>query len=248
VEAAVVFELIHAASLIHDDVVDGAAIRRGEHSLNGRFGERLSVLVGDCIWARAFDLALEVPLDGFMPLISRTATAMSRGELASTSAAGKMIPLIAYLDAVADKTASLFEAVCVAGGMATSAGDIVLERLRAFGRAFGMRFQFQDDLSDFLGVAEGKPSGLDACGGRATLPLILAWEHADEYERNAVSGLMPADRPWDAARLRAWTEDHGGVDRAKRLMQSESDRAVGILDAFPDSAYRQALRELIEGK
>ena len=198
------------------------------------------------MWARALGIALEVPLDGFMPLISRTATAMSRGELASTAAAGKMVSLNAYLDAVADKTASLFETACVSGGMAASASEATLERLRAFGRAFGMRFQFHDDLSDFLGVAEGKPSGLDACGGRATLPLILAWEHAEEYERNAVAGLMPSDRPWDAARLRAWTEDHGGVDRAKRLMQSESDRAAGILDAYPDSAYRQALRELVE--
>jgi octaprenyl-diphosphate synthase len=181
-----------------------------------------------------------------MPLISRTATAMSCGELASTAASGKMVSLDAYLDAVADKTASLFEAVCVAGGMAASAGDAVPERLRAFGRAFGMRFQFHDDLSDFLGVAEGKPSGLDAHGGRATLPLILAWEQADEDERKAIAGSMPADRPWDAARLRAWTEDHGGVDRAKRLMQSESDRAEALLDAFPDSVYRRELRELIE--
>jgi octaprenyl-diphosphate synthase len=246
VETAVVWELIHTASLIHDDVVDDAKIRRGEDSLNGMHDNRVSVLVGDSLWAAALEHALDVPFDGFMSLVSRTASAMARGELTSTLASGNMISQNEYLGFVADKTASLFEGVCVSGGMAASADEITSTRLRDFGRAFGMGFQFHDDITDLTGEVKGKPPGLDARGGRATLPLILAWERADADERDRILDAMPNGKPWDSVRLRSWSEGKGGIETAKRMMETELSHAADILNRFPDSKFRGELQELIK--
>jgi octaprenyl-diphosphate synthase len=247
IDLAVVVELLHTGSLLHDDVVDNADRRRGAKSLNALAGNRLAILSGDYLLARALSLAVSLPYPDALPVLSRTLLDITEAEfrqteMERTDAVSKAL----YLDIMRGKTASLFAAVCELAARIRKADPRQVESLRGFGLAFGIAFQVRDDIADLSGDAEtmGKPSGQDLRNGKWTLPLILAVERAGVSGRAEflmrMGRFSPEDRRW----LRDSILIQEGAEMSEAVAGAKTDEAVELLSYFPDSEYKTALMEL----
>lgn len=234
VSLAAVVELIHLATLVHDDAVDHSVLRRGMPTVNAMFSHQVSVIAGDFIYARA--LTELVGLGDLEPIeiLTRVSAEMSVGELRQL---GITHPLRFSEDdydlLIGAKTASLMSAACEVGALAGAAGH--RETLGAFGRSLGMVFQIVDDMMDYTGHAAttGKPAGLDLRERKVTLPLIAALREMPSSARKEVEMLFDTDSPTDAQlqRVARLVRDHGGLEYAR-------DRAAGHARAASDAAAR----------
>lgn len=245
---AAVVELIHLATLIHDDSVDHSVLRRGQPTVNALFSHQVAVIMGDYLYSRA--IVELVALDDLEPLrvMSRVTNEMTIGEMREIQAHDVLsFGEEDYDRLIEAKTASLIAGACELGALAGDEDHRA--RLRRFGRALGMAFQIADDLLDYTGTPSvtGKPVGLDLREHKITLPLIAALPRMDAEERRAVEGLMAEPAPADALvhRVIQIVEARGGLKAARMRAQAYALEAEAELEALPASRAREALRESV---
>ena len=245
---AAVIELIHVATLVHDDSVDHSVLRRGMPTINSLFSHQVSVIMGDYLYSRA---VIElVRLDDLEPLrvLSRVTNEMTVGEMRQLLAHEPMeFSEEAYDLLIQAKTASLLSGACEVGALRASAGERAA--LRRYGEALGMAFQIVDDLLDYVGDPNitGKPTGSDLREHKVTLPLIAALPRMDASSRATVETLMDTAEPADGqiAEVIAAVAEAGGLDYARERALRLAQQADGELDALPPTPARDALRAAI---
>jgi octaprenyl-diphosphate synthase len=238
-------ELVHMATLIHDDVVDESRTRRGRPTANSLFGNRASILSGDVLLARAMRL---LGVDGDLSLIrtiSDAVVAMSEGEVAEVEAIGCLdISPRRRFEIVRKKTAVFMEACCRAGAIIACGSPEIVEKVGEYGHHVGMAFQFADDILDFTGdpVRTGKPIGGDFREGCATLPLIHAWVQATDSERHIIRRMF--GKPADEEGIKAVVEmigRAGGFERTREVAAAHAQSAVASLAPIQPSQARDCL-------
>ena len=246
---AAAVEFIHTATLLHDDVVDASSLRRGRDTANEIFGNEASVLVGDFLYSRAFQMMVSL---GAMPIMDVMANATN------TIAEGEVLQLMnahdpetteqRYLDVIHRKTARLFEAGAQVAAIVAGASPSVQQQLAAYGRHLGTAFQLVDDALDYSGDATelGKNLGDDLAEGKPTLPLIHALRSGTPAQAAMIRHAIEHGGLEDLTAIRAAIESTGGLQYTARLARSEADRALAALGGLPESAYREALASLAE--
>lgn len=247
--AASLVELLHTATLVHDDVVDDSQVRRGFFSINALWKNKIAVLVGDYLLSRGLLLALDHRQYRLLHILSRAVRDMSEGELLQLEKARRLdIAEPVYYDIIRQKTASLIAAACSAGAASMTDDEEAIGRMFAFGEKIGMAFQIKDDLLDFGDEATGKPKGIDIKEKKLTLPLIHALSQTDPGEKRRILRLIRADSEArstfeEVIRL---IRDTGGLDYARQRMAQYRQEAFALLHTFPDSPSRQSLEQLVD--
>jgi octaprenyl-diphosphate synthase len=246
---AVVTEYMHTATLLHDDVVDLGSVRRGRPSANVVFGNSVSILVGDFLFARASQLMTEDGDIDVLGIYARTLVSLSEGEVLQLTKSGD--PAISegdYLRVVFNKTASLIAAASETGAVLAGAGESLRSRMFEYGKAVGIAFQLMDDILDYTGSEKelGKPPRQDLREGKITLPLIHALRVAGPRERREAGALLSRKKrsERDIAFLARLVERQGGIEYTARAARSYVDRGKRLLLALPDSRPREALLSL----
>ncbi len=246
--AAMLVEMIHVASLIHDDVIDESDMRRGKASVNSRWQSRNAVLVGDYILAKNMDLGLSSGQFDLLTHIIKAMTTLCEGELIQSDHASKLdTSREAYFDIIYKKTASLLSVSASAGALSVGASSADVAAMRRFGEAVGMAFQIRDDILDYTPTADtGKPSNNDLRERKITLPLIEALERADEAKRKEIISLVERCATDESCveQVQSWVISEGGIEAANATLKSFLQRAMSILGGFDDTPYRQALIDL----
>ena len=248
--AASLIELLHTATLVHDDVVDGSPMRRGFFSINALWKNKVAVLVGDYLLSRGLLLAVERGQFELLRIVSRAVREMSEGELLQLEKArGLNFKEDIYFDIIRQKTASLIAACCASGAAAGGANPDEVERMRIFGEFTGIAFQIKDDLFDYgAGKNTGKPTGIDIKEKKLTLPLIHALQQVTPEERRWMVRTVKHDNENNeaVARLISKVEQVGGIDHATKQMYAYRDRALEVLHTFPETAARASLEGLLQ--
>ncbi|MBR2007684.1 MAG: polyprenyl synthetase family protein [Alistipes sp.] len=246
--AAMMVEMLHTASLVHDDVIDNADMRRGRPSVNALWQSRNAVVMGDFLLARTMSAGMESAQYDLVSHIIGTVATLCEGEvLQSQHATDKNTTRQDYLEIIYKKTASLISVSASAGAVSVMASREDVEQMRRFGEALGMAFQIQDDILDYSRSAKtGKPSNNDLREGKITLPLIEVLEQCSPAEKLQLLNKLSQCATDDAAvdYIQNIVEVTGGLSMAARTMQSYIDRAVAILSKYEDSPYRTALINL----
>ena len=246
--AAMMVEMLHTASLVHDDVIDNADMRRGRPSVNALWQSRNAVVMGDFLLARTMSAGMESAQYDLVSHIIGTVATLCEGEvLQSQHAADKNTTRQDYLEIIYKKTASLISVSASAGAVSVMASREDIEQMRRFGEALGMAFQIQDDILDYSRSAKtGKPSNNDLREGKITLPLIEVLEQCSPAEKLQLLDKLSQCATDDAAvdYIQNIVEVTGGLSMAARTMQTYIDRAVAILSKYEDSPYRTALVNL----
>ena len=246
--AAMMVEMLHTASLVHDDVIDNADMRRGRPSVNALWQSRNAVVMGDFLLARTMSAGMESAQYDLVSHIIGTVATLCEGEvLQSQPAADKNTTRQDYLEIIYKKTASLISVSASAGAVSVMASREDIEQMRRFGEALGMAFQIQDDILDYSRSAKtGKPSNNDLREGKITLPLIEVLVQCSPAEKLQLLDKLSQCATDDAAvdYIQNIIEVTGGLSMAARTMQSYIDRAVAILSKYEDSPYRTALINL----
>jgi octaprenyl-diphosphate synthase len=245
---ATVVELIHCATLIHDDIIDEATTRRGRESVNHRWGNDVTVLFGDYMFAKAMQLAIRA---GSLPVLERladTTLRMTEGEMLQTRYVGRIdLTVEEYLAVLERKTAALFSCCCELAGILAEVDEEREARLRGYGRHLGLAFQIVDDLLDFTGdpARLGKPTASDLREGKATLAVLDLLSCGSGTERRLVRGIMDGTHHTGAvARLTGLMHESGAIERAHERARFHALSAIGELRAFPESPARRALHSL----
>ncbi len=240
--AAALVELLHTATLVHDDVVDEAERRRGLFSINALWKNKVAVLFGDFLLSRGLLLALDNGDYATLQLVSDAVRRMSEGELLQIEKARRLdIDEATYFRIIGDKTGSLIAACVACGAASAGADEATIQRARAVGEKLGLAFQIRDDLFDYEAVDVGKPLGLDLQERKLTLPLIAALDRADAAERRHVMRLIRKRRPGDAPEVHRFVRRLGGLDYARASMEALVAEAQAELLTFPASSARDAL-------
>ena len=248
--AATLIELLHTATLVHDDVVDRAETRRGFFSINALWKSKIAVLVGDYLLSRGLLISMERDAVDLLRITSKAVEAMSEGELLQIEKARRLdITEDVYYEIIRRKTASLIAACCAAGAASSGADPERVEHMRSFGEAMGIAFQIKDDLLDFApSKATGKPKGGDLKERKMTLPLIHDLQKKSHRERRRTIRAIKrsADQPDVAAKLLDDIQNGPGMAYAERAMTQHRDQAVSLLEALPESEARSALIDLVD--
>lgn len=247
---ALILELLHTATLIHDDVVDNAQERRAHPSVNARFDNRMAVLLGDYVLTMAIGRAVGVKNSRMIGIISRLAQNLTEGELSQLVAANKnIVDEGRYFEVIRKKTAVLFAACAEMGALSAGAAPAIRERLRQTGENMGVCFQIKDDIFDYLDRGEiGKPVGNDIREGKITLPLVYALKTTPQRIAAPMLNIIH-NRNFTQDNIRQLTDfalQHGGVSYARVRMQEIKAATIRLLDTFPDSEARQAMINLTD--
>jgi octaprenyl-diphosphate synthase len=246
VRLAAVVEMIHTATLVHDDVIDYAETRRGQPSANSVWGNHTCVLAGDWLYMRAFQIALRERNFAILDILVSLTQRMVEGELIQLERLGRIdVSEADYMELVDRKTASLFAACTRLGALVTGASDAVEAEMAEFGWNLGMAFQLVDDILDFTASERvlGKPVGSDLREGKVTLPLIYALGDASPAERRLVEAVL-RERAYHSVGFEAvheLIERRGGIARARQRALAFTAKARRIIAGFPDSPYQRAL-------
>ncbi len=246
--AASLVELLHTATLVHDDVVDDSYERRGFFSINALWKNKVAVLVGDYLLAQGLLLALKNKEFRLLEILSDAVKAMSEGELLQLEKARRLdIKEEIYYDIIRQKTASLIASACSAGAASTTKDETAIERMRLFGENIGIAFQIKDDLFDFGTDDVGKPLGIDIQEKKLTLPLIYALDNSSKSDKKHIINLIKRhnDKPEKVKEVIDFVKQSNGLEYAKNAMERYSQNAFDILDEFPEVPAREALRELV---
>ncbi|MEY3195209.1 MAG: hypothetical protein RIQ78_1306 [Bacteroidota bacterium] len=247
--AASLIELIHTATLVHDDVVDDANERRGFFSINALWKNKIAVLVGDFLLSQALLMSVKNKQYRMLEIINSAVREMAEGELMQMEKARRLdIKEEVYFEIIRQKTASLIAAACCAGAVSTADGDEAIEqKMWLFGEKTGMAFQIRDDLFDFGDDDVGKPLGIDIKEKKMTLPLIYALSHAERSERRRIINIVKneSDRAEKVAEVILFVRQSGGLDYAREAMYRYRQEAFDILDTIPDSTALQSMRDLL---
>lgn len=246
---ASLIELMHTATLVHDDVVDDADMRRGFFSINALWKNKVAVLIGDYLLSRVLLLAVDQKQYELLGTVSTAVKSMSEGELLQIEKARKLdITEEVYYEVIQQKTAVLLETCCVVGAQSAVCSAEVQEQMRAFGRELGLAFQIKDDLFDFEKVnLTGKPSGIDIKEQKMTLPLINALQNSPIKKRKEIIRIIKKhhNRPKKVAEVVDFVRSSGGLEYARSKMEQHLANAKDVLMNFPESAERDALELVI---
>jgi octaprenyl-diphosphate synthase len=251
IQLGAVVEMIHAATLVHDDVIDVAQTRRGRPSANVQWGNHTCVLAGDWLYMQAFQVALRERNFHILDLLISLTQMMVEGELIQLDRIGRIDITEADCMEVADrKTACLFSACAKLGAVSAGADTVAEEKLGEFAWNLGMAFQLIDDMLDFTSREQtlGKPVGGDLKEGKVTLPLVYALENATPAERRQVENVL-GDRTYDStsfSEIYSLVEGRSGIQRTRERAQQFTDRARQVVADFPDSPYQRALCTLTD--
>lgn len=246
--AASLVELLHTATLVHDDVVDDSYKRRGFLSINALWKNKIAVLVGDFLLAKGLLISIESDQFRLLHILSDTIKAMSEGELLQIEKARRLdIKESIYFDIIQKKTASLISSACQCGAVSVKASEDDIQKLKLIGEKVGIAFQIKDDLLDFGDSETGKPKGGDIKERKLTLPLIYTLNHASADTRKKIIYIVK-NQNTDTEKV-AWIIDQiresGGLKYAEQFMQQYIREALELLNTFPDSSARSAFKELI---
>jgi octaprenyl-diphosphate synthase len=247
---AATVELIHIASLVHDDIIDAADLRRGTSTVNMLWGNQIAVLLGDYLFATAFDLVSRIRHPEVAPTIALAAVAMSQAEIQAVKVGGEPNEDEATYFAIVDgKTGRLFSAACRAGALIAGAPPVAADALAEFGLQWGTSFQITDDALDLTSTPEelGKPTGSDIDTGKVTLPVIAALRRAPEPDRRRLLELVRHASGGGALdELRTIVDRAGGVRYALDTARAYAGRAAAALDVLPASPAKSSLLDLAE--
>jgi octaprenyl-diphosphate synthase len=247
--AAALIELLHTATLVHDDVVDDSNLRRGFFSINALWKNKAAVLVGDFLLSKGMLLALENKEYDLLEIVSFATKQMSEGELLQIEKARRLdIDESVYFDVIKMKTASLIASCCAAGAASVGASDDEVLLMRNFGENVGIAFQIRDDLFDFeKDNKTGKPVGGDIKEKKMTLPLIYTLNQMGVVERKKtiLDIKYRSNKKTTIDKIISLVNTSGGIDYAKKSMEDYLSKAINMLDNYPDSEYKKALIALV---
>jgi octaprenyl-diphosphate synthase len=246
--AASLIELLHTATLVHDDVVDNSDERRGFFSINALWKNKIAVLVGDYFLSKGLLLALDNEEYHMLQILSKAVKSMSEGELLQMAKARRMnVDEEVYFEIIRQKTASLIGAACGVGAVSVTKESVLIERAQKLGETIGMAFQIRDDLFDYNDFEIGKPVGLDIKEKKLTLPLIYALNQASKSDRRRIIYLIKnASQKKKAVReIVSFVKEKKGDEYAVTQMQHFIDKTLALLNDFPSNEARAAFTELV---
>ncbi|MFN4855075.1 MAG: polyprenyl synthetase family protein [Bacteroidota bacterium] len=247
--AASLIELLHTATLVHDDVVDDSMERRGFFSVNALWKNKIAVLVGDFLLSKGLLLSVDHEDYTLLRIVSNAVREMSEGELLQIEKARRMdITQEVYFEIIRQKTASLMASCCACGAFSAGADAATTEKMRHFGELTGMAFQIKDDLLDFADASQtGKPTGIDIKEKKMTLPVIYALGKAGRAEKNRMMDCIKNNNgdPEKINEVLTFVHASGGIAHAEKTMQTFKEQANEILLGFPSHPARTALVQLL---
>jgi len=247
IDAAAIIEFIHTATLLHDDVVDGSSLRRGHKTANEEFGNAASVLVGDFLYSRAFQMMVRLDRMSIMDIMADATNAIAEGEvLQLMNARDPNTNEARYLDVINRKTARLFQAGAQIGAVLSDAPPIIEESLARYGKHIGTAFQLVDDALDYEAdeASLGKHLGNDLAEGKPTLPLIYALQHGNDSQRRMIREAIEGGGHEHLKEINRAVASLGGLAYTARLAQCEVDQALAALAPLPESSFKEGLTEL----
>lgn len=247
--AAALIELLHTATLVHDDVVDDSNMRRGFFSINALWKNKIAVLVGDFLLSRGLLLSLDNNDFLLLKIVANAVREMSEGELLQIEKARRLdIAEPVYFDIIRQKTASLIASCCACGAASASNDEALREKMAKFGELTGIAFQIKDDLFDY-GKADaiGKPTGIDIKEKKMTLPLIFALSKAEPGEKRRIINIIRNhnEDPEQVARVIEFVWKSGGIEYARKRMLEYRDEALALLKTLPDTPAKASLEQLV---
>lgn len=245
---AALVELVHTATLVHDDVVDNSYQRRGFFSVNALWKNKIAVLVGDFLLSKGLSLSVKNQDFEFLRILNEAVTEMSEGELLQMEKARRLdINESVYFEVIRQKTASLIASCCACGAASSNASDEIIKKMHAFGEKVGIAFQIKDDLFDFGFDDVGKPLGIDIKEKKLTLPLIYALNNTNREKKRYIINLVKNhnEDQKKVAEVIDFVRSSGGLDYAKERMLAYQTEAFEILKTFPDSQYKIGLEQLV---
>jgi octaprenyl-diphosphate synthase len=247
VAAAAIIEFIHTATLLHDDVVDNSGLRRGQRTANAMFGNQASVLVGDFLYSRSFQMMVELDELRVLDVMANATNTIAEGEvLQLMNCNNPDITEADYMEVIYRKTAKLFEAGTRIAAILSGQDEPVEQALVAFGRHLGLAFQLVDDALDYDAKPEelGKNIGDDLAEGKPTLPLIYAMAHGSAAERHMIREAVTTGGTQNLTSIQLAIETSGGLKYTAERARAEAQTAIAALDVLPNSKYRDGLRSL----
>jgi octaprenyl-diphosphate synthase len=249
--AAIMVELLHSATLIHDDVVDGAEMRRGLASINALWKNKISVLIGDYLLSRGLLYSLEFKDYGFLHMVSEAVRRMSEGEILQIQKTRSLdISEEDYLSVISDKTASLISSACAMGAMSATTDEATIASLKSYGEYLGLAFQIRDDLLDYTGDSKktGKEMGIDIKDKKITLPLIYSLRHAPISEQKTIRSILKSagKRSARSGEVVSFVKNKGGLGYAAEVAEGFAAKAVASITSFPESSAKTSLLQLVD--
>ncbi len=248
--AATFIELLHTASLVHDDVVDDANERRGALSINALWNSKIAVLVGDYLLSKGMLISVEKSRFDMLEIVSEAVKSMSEGELLQLQKSRKLnITEEDYFRIILSKTAALIAACTACGARSVSENTDIIQVMKDFGENIGIAFQIKDDLLDYESKGlTGKAPGNDIKEKKITLPLIYALEHSSYSKKSHILGIVRNRKKSksDIDEVINFVSEYGGMEYAEIKMNQYRDKALAILDSYPDSDVKESLREFIQ--
>jgi octaprenyl-diphosphate synthase len=246
---AAIIEFIHTATLLHDDVVDLSNLRRGRLTANAKWGNAPSVLVGDFLYSRAFQLMVSIGDMAIMDILANTTNIISEGEVQQlVNAKNPNIDEQAYFDVIYKKTAILFSAACETAAVIANSDDKTRESMKQYGYHVGMAFQLIDDVLDYSGDSDalGKNVGDDLAEGKPTLPLIIAMRKGANGQAQIVADALRQGNNGSIDQIVTIVRQTGGLRDTENCAREHIQFALRFLSSLPDSPYKQALQALAE--
>lgn len=247
---AVLVELLHTATLVHDDVVDNADKRRGAWSINAIFKNKVAVLMGDYLLSRGLMIAVDGKDFDFLGVITNTVKRMSEGELLQIQKTRKLdIDEETYFKVISDKTASLLETCCEIGALSTTNNPEYHDAMKQFGHSIGISFQIKDDILDYEGTLQlmGKPVGGDIKEKKITLPLIYSLNKVSGKEASKIRKIIKGgSKKHDVKEVINFVKENGGIEYALEKARYYSEKAKHSLSIMPDSQSKVALEALVD--
>ena len=247
ISLAAVIEFIHTATLLHDDVVDNSELRRGKDTANAKWGNAPSVLVGDFLYSRAFQIMVDIGSLPIMGVISNATTVIAEGEvLQLLNSRNPDTTEEAYMQVILGKTAMLFEAATEVGALLVDASDKERVAMRDYGRHIGIAFQLIDDVMDYKSTAEemGKNVGDDLAEGKPTLPLIQAMKVASEPDKKLIRKAIREGGLEDLEPIMNIVSRSGAITYTEEMAQQQADLAIKALEPLSDTSFKQTLIKL----
>jgi octaprenyl-diphosphate synthase len=248
IRMATVMEMLHTATLVHDDIIDNADMRRSNPSVNARFGNQVAVLTGDWLYMSAFEISLQERNLGILEILTEVTRKMTEGELIQLTMLGRTdISEEEYFDVLRRKTAYLFSACCEIGAILAGASAEEQKALRDYGMNLGIAFQLADDLLDFMADEEvlGKAAGADLLEGKVTLPLILLLKRVPSFAKKLEDVMY--DGSYEKTSREAILielKKHGLIEETRIRAHSFAEKAKKSLEVLPESEYRSSLEEI----
>lgn len=251
VSLAATIELIHTATLLHDDVVDESDLRRGRPTANAEFGNAASVLVGDFLYSRAFQVMVATQNLRVLEIVSEATNRIAEGEVMQLMAIGNLsLTQADYMNVIEAKTAKLFEAAGALGAIAAGGGEDEQKTMATYARELGVAFQIADDVLDYRGDADtlGKSLGDDLAEGKLTLPIILGLARSDSTDAKWLASVIESNRlehrHTDLPRVLSVLESCGALDASMAIAEKHANAAARAIDSLDETRAKQAMLEL----